>query len=95
MEDIDPLPAENFWHENVVMWGSHIDKVVREDLGGSLWEDAERKARDEKGFTEGVKRKNSLLITATLEQLSKDNVFSAVLDKLCDQMLSFSEGIGK
>ena len=54
------------------MWKTKIADVVREDFGVALWDKAENNARNKMGFTENVKRKNRLLIPATLGELSSE-----------------------
>lgn len=43
------------------------------------------------GFTEYVRRKNRLLIAATLEELSSEGKQSAILETLCDKLLGFAK----
>ncbi|MCG8404151.1 MAG: AAA family ATPase [Phycisphaerales bacterium] len=95
LKDFDPLPSEDFWHDNVVMWKTQIRSAVREDFGEEVWDAAEKKARETTGFVEGIRGKNSLLIAATLEQLAKEEKRSGVLGRLCDQILTFSTGASK
>lgn len=87
---VDPMPKSPVWAENAVMWHSDIADVVRNDIGEAVWGDAENKAKVEHGFLDGVKRKNSLLIAATLEELSKRGSRSEILEKLCVAILEFA-----
>ena len=84
------MPKSPVWAENAVMWHSDIADVVRNDIGEAVWGDAENKAKVEHGFLDGVKRKNSLLIAATLEELSKRGSRSEILEKLCVAILEFA-----
>lgn len=88
--NFDPLPADNLWHEKVVMWKSKLTKVVPEDFGNGDWTEAEEEARRQRGFTD-IHRKNSLLIAATLERLASQGKTSGVLTKLGDHILAFAE----
>ncbi|MEA1946255.1 MAG: hypothetical protein U9N83_03010 [Thermodesulfobacteriota bacterium] len=40
---------------------------------------------------ENVRRKNRLLIAASLEELSSEGKQSAILDKLCEKLLGFAK----
>ncbi|MEA3280124.1 MAG: hypothetical protein U9Q38_05950 [Thermodesulfobacteriota bacterium] len=73
------------------MWKTKIDDVVREDFSKDIWEKAENNARNKMGFTENVRRKNRLLIAATLEELSSEGKQSAILGKLCEKLLGFAK----
>ncbi len=92
IEGVDPMPTETQWADNCVMWHSDIQDVVRADFGAEVWDLAERAARDTAGYVDGVQRKNSLLIAATLEQLAQDGHTSAILDKACQAILAFAAG---
>lgn len=89
----EPLPTEHLWHHRLVAWSTTIIDSVRQDVGEDIWNQAEQDARQQTGLVDGVKRKNSLLIAATLEQLAKENVFSALLDKLCNRIQSYAEAV--
>jgi len=43
------------------------------------------------GLTENVRRKNRLLVAATLEELSSEGKQSAILETLCDKLLGFAK----
>jgi len=43
------------------------------------------------GFTENVRRKNRLLIAATLGELSSEGKQSAILETLCEKLLGFAK----
>ena len=43
------------------------------------------------GFTDNVRRKNRLLIAATLEELSFEGKQSVILGKLCEKLLHFAK----
>ena len=67
-----------------------MTKAIPADFGNGTWTKAEEKARKEKGFT-GIKRKNYLLIAATLEELFSQGKTSGLLDKVCNKILTFAE----
>jgi hypothetical protein len=43
------------------------------------------------GFTDNVRRKNRLLIAATLGELSSEGKQSAILETLCEKLLGFAK----
>ncbi|MCA9458738.1 MAG: AAA family ATPase, partial [Nitrospira sp.] len=90
-KNADPMPNETYWTENVVMWHSNIAKVVHLDFGQDVWNSAEQTAKQEQGFLDGVNRKNTLLIAATLEILYKRGKRSKTLDQLCESIIGFAE----
>jgi putative ATP-dependent endonuclease of OLD family len=89
LNDFDPLPSDNLWHSQGVMWKTTIADVVMEDFSKDVWEKTENNARNKMGFTDNVRRKNRLLIAATLEELSSEGKQSAILETLCEKLLGF------
>ena len=87
----DPMPHDAYWGDNVVMWNSNIADVVHSAFGQGVWDSSEHTAKQEQGFLEGVKRKNSLLVTTTLEVLCKQGKLSNTLEQLCARILEFAE----
>ena len=43
LKTFDPLPADNLWGENVVMWKSSITNAVREGFADGTWDDVKKK----------------------------------------------------
>ena len=62
-----------------------------EGFGQDVWDKVGNNARKKMGFTENVRRKNRLLIAATLEELSAEGKQSAILEKLCEKLLGFAK----
>jgi predicted ATP-dependent endonuclease of OLD family len=91
LNDFDLLSSDNLWYSQGVMWKTKIDDVVREDFGVTVWDKAENNARNKMGFTDNVRRKNRLLIAATLEELSSEGKQSTILETLCDKLLGFAK----
>lgn len=87
---VDPMPTDHYWSDNVTMWNSNVGRAVMEEYGAAYWTAAEDEARVEQGFLDGVKRKNPLLITATLEKLYSKGMQSALLAGLCERLLDFA-----
>lgn len=87
----DPMPQETIWADNAAIWLSSIDGVVQNDFGVVEWGAAEQQAKEKHGFLEGVKRKNAMLIAATLEELYGSGKRSESLEKLCSKLLEFAK----
>ena len=87
----EPMPYETLWADKLVMWHSNISDVIRENFGAEIWDAAEAGAKRQKGFMDGVRRKNSMLIAATLEELHAQGKKSDVLETLCNQILQFAK----
>lgn len=90
-DGVDPMPDEHYWSDNVIMWKSNIGDAVMEEYGVEQWKAAEDEARVEQGFLDGVKRKNPLLITATLEILYANGKQSGLLARVCESLLDYSQ----
>ena len=85
------MPQGTLWSDSVVMWHSDIGDVVINGFGTDVWEAAELKAKAGHGFIDGVKRKNSMLIAATLDELFKNGKQSQVLETLCSKILQYAD----
>jgi predicted ATP-dependent endonuclease of OLD family len=87
----DSLPKEVVWEENLVMWPTKMADRVRADFGADEWAKAENKVRQELRLHDGVRRKNKMLIAATLEELWARGHQSPSLIKLCGGILRYGE----
>lgn len=95
-EKIQPLPLDDQWHDNVVMWRSSITRSVPEDFGVEDWNRAVEIVRQRKGFpAKEVKQKNCLLIAAVIEHLWTEGKRSALLERLCNQLLAAAKNAMK
>jgi len=83
----DPLSEVTVASGNVRMWPTNIGDVVREELTVERWSAAEAAARNTYGF-HGARRKNGLLLTATLELLWLDGLRSQILEALCADIIT-------
>ena len=90
LSEFDPTPARHLWNDEVVVWQSNLTKVIPADFGDGLWTKAEDTARQKFGLS-GIRRKNNLLIAATLQELHQQGKASDVLTKLCGRILAFAE----
>lgn len=91
--DTASIPASTEWGWNSVMWQHNIGRAVIGDLGEEQWNAAEANARNKHGLVDGVKRKNPLLIAATLELLHEDQTSSAILTELCKRLLDYASSM--
>lgn len=85
-----PIPEETIWGENVVVWQDQIMSAVVGEVGEPAWLEAENAARAKHGLIDGVRRKNPLLIAATLEELHASGTTSGTLEQLCESILRFA-----
>ena len=79
-----------FFGKRTVMWNTRIFDVICSEVGEETWIKAEDAARDTYGLQVGVRRKNPVLITATLEKLLNQGVKFDLLDKLCTSLLAYA-----
>lgn len=86
--DDEPMPESNLVRATAVVWRSKILDEVRKEIGHEVWDAAEDAAREKTKMTVGVRRKDALLVSATLEELWKDDVRSAVLERAVDAILN-------
>lgn len=91
IKDVNPLPEKTLYFENAVVWQTNIGNIVRDGFGVSEWESARNKAKDISGFTEGVNKKNVLLIAATLDELFDNEKSSESLDIACTNIIEFAK----
>lgn len=89
-KNINPIPSENTWGDNFVIWKNSFLKEIIKDFESGVWEAAESKARKENSLLDGIKRKHPILTSATLENLWNNGQRSAILKKTCEQILNFS-----
>lgn len=90
-KDFDPIPKENIWNDNFVMWKTDFPNELIQEIESEVWEKAESKAKKEHSFVDGIKREHPLLISATLENLWNSKNKSPILIKTCDQILKYSK----
>lgn len=79
---------KDIWEKNIVTWSTNIFDVVQRDFGKKVWQKAQLKAREAHGFQASVRRKNNMLIVATLEQLAAEGHTSTILDQLVEKILA-------
>jgi predicted ATP-dependent endonuclease of OLD family len=93
LNEVEPLPNEVVWGDNMVMWPTRLADKVHADFGEDVWANAENKVRQDMGLHDGVRRKNKMLIAATLEELWNQGRKSPTLLKLCAAILRYGEKV--
>jgi len=88
----EALPTKTYFGRSVVMWRTNIFKEVQAEVGSEVWDSAETRARERHHLCEDVRRKNSLLIALTLEQLDLIGVRSGLLTQACEGIIGFADG---
>lgn len=91
----ETFPAETLWGDRVVMWATDIERAVKLELGEAAWIAAQDQARRERGLTDGVGKKNALLISATLETLRQNGKTSKILDRLCNSIITHAQRVSQ
>ena len=88
--DADPMPAENQFHDNCVIFSPRIADVIKAEAG-ALWDEAEKHVRETKGFLHGSNQKNKLFIAGIMEELQKRRFVSESLARLAARLLGAAE----
>lgn len=91
--DDDPIQETNLWRPQAVMWQTKIMKEIRKDVGEDEWDSAVGEARQANSMIVGVKGKDALLVTATLETLWERGESSTLLDKATQAILSYAKEV--
>ena len=89
----DPLPDSAYFSESMVMWCNRIHDEIKDEIGAEKWDNAEMKARQDHALSDGVRHKNPLIISATLEQLWEEGIKSNLLEKLCEGLLEHARKV--
>ena len=90
--DPAPFPTGVSRGENFTVWPTTIGDVVREDIGGELWQKAEEAVRKEQGLTQvGDLKKNNLFVAYMLAKTKELGGRATSLEKLCTDILGFAK----
>ncbi|WAC07860.1 MAG: AAA family ATPase [Thermodesulfobacteriota bacterium] len=89
----NPLPDSTYFSESLVMWCTRIQDEIVAEIGQEKWDNAELKARQEHSLSDGVRRKNPLVISATLENMWNEGIKSSLLEKLCVGILNHARKV--
>jgi len=94
-EDADPLPDSAYFSESLVMWYTRIHDEIKKEIGAEKWNDAELRAKQEHALSDGVRHKNPLLISATLENLWEEGIKSNLLDEIISGIIEHARKVAK
>lgn len=89
----DPLQDRAYFSESLVMWCTRIRDEIKAEIGQEKWNDAELKARQDHSLSDGVRQKNPLVISATLENLWEEGIRSNLLEELCSGILDHARKV--
>jgi hypothetical protein len=85
----DPMPADTFWAENVVMWKSDIGTIVQGEIPESELTKYLNQAKTNCGQIKDLE-KNSIFIADWLSLAWQAGHKSSTLEKLCNEILQFA-----
>lgn len=92
----DPSKCETIRQNNIAMWKDSIGTEVERSFEETEWQETQNAVVKEYGF-EGVrqKKKNGMVITATLEKLHEKGRDSSVLIDLCSRISQYAQRMGR
>jgi putative ATP-dependent endonuclease of the OLD family len=86
----NPIQEGNLFGHNVVMWRTRIMDEVMSEIGREQWDATECEARATFKLQSGVRRKNPMLVTATVESLLRKGVRMPSLESAVGALLRFA-----
>jgi hypothetical protein len=89
ISNVDPIPKDIVWGQNLIAWPNTIKHTISADVGETKWNAADAVVRAKFGY-EGITQKNQLVIAAILEELWGNGIKSGVLTKACELVLKFA-----
>jgi len=95
LEIKDPLKFETIRGDKIVMWRDSIGTEVERSFEEAEWQETQDSATKAYGF-EGVreKKKNGMVIAATLQELHKKGKQSSALIALCGRISQYAQRVG-
>lgn len=91
--DIDSLPEENIFENNLIVWRTNIGDEVKMEYGSKdKWNQYYDSIKQEKAI-EGITKKNWYRISTMLEELSENGWNSELLNRSVNSILEFAEGV--
>ncbi len=91
----DPLKCETIRGDKIVMWKDSIGKEVERSFKETEWQGTQDTIVKEYGFGEvRTKKKNGMVIAATLEKLHLKGKQSPVLVDLCGRISKYAQSVG-
>ena len=90
----DPEKCETIRGDNIVMWKDSIGTEVEGSFKGTEWQESQDAVVKEYGFEEvRTKKKNGMVIAATLEKLHAMGKQSPVLIDLCGRISQYAQRV--
>lgn len=91
----DPLKSETVRGDKIVMWRDSIGTEVERSFAEGEWQDAQNAVVKEYGFEDvREKKKNGMVIAATLEKLHENGKQSSTLIDLCGRISRYAQKVG-
>jgi len=91
----DPSKCETIRGDNIVMWKDAIGTEVERSFNKAEWQDAQDAVVKAYGFERvREKKKNGMVIAATLEKLHEEGKQSPVLIDLCGRISQYAQKVG-
>ncbi len=92
LEIEDPFKCETVQGDRIVMWKDTIGREIEGSFEAGEWQETQNAVTKKYGF-EGVttKKKNAMVITATLEELHQKGKQSSVLIDLCGRISRYAQ----
>lgn len=88
---VNPLSAEPYIGDKVVMWNIDIRNSVRGEIGVDVWDKAQQEMVDLYGYHDVTnKKKNEMVIVAMLQRLWQNEIKSSFLENVCSKILGCS-----
>ncbi len=92
-DSINPLPEENIFENNVIVWRTNIGDEVKMEYGSKdKWNQYYDSIKQERAI-EDITKKNWYRISTMLEELSDEGWNSELLNKSVNSILEFAEGV--
>lgn len=86
---VDPLSSDNYFGNNVAMWGTTIGDAVRDDIGADTWNVAQQAMVILHGYGDvNNKKKNEMVIVTVLQNLWEKGTKSSLLEALCNKLIA-------
>lgn len=93
--NLEPLPEISHFDKRLVMWQTRIHDIVKADIGFDKWDEAEAVAMKQHDLVDGVRQKNPMVISATIETLWNQGRKSAILEKICNSIIEHARSCEK
>lgn len=85
------FPPSTLYTQSLVMWPTNIGDVVRADIGDEEWRKCEEAVRARRRLYDlPESKKNGMFVGLVLAELHESGRGSKVLDRLCNQIISFA-----